>query len=85
MLIDLRTAAEKRRRPHPSDVEIEVPVPPISSAQLQWLENTLLYIAGANPRATTFKVFCAKGKRSKIAADILRRAGYDVVDLGGVG
>lgn len=84
MVIDLRTEREKRAKPRPSDVEVEVPVPPISADQQEWMENTLLYIAGANP-GTTFKVFCAKGKRSKIAANILRRAGYDVIDLGGVG
>jgi len=83
MVIDLRTGPEKARRPHPSDVEVEIPPPPIAPAQLEWLRNTLLNIAGSRPRET-FKVFCAKGKRSRIAAQILRDAGYRVVDMGGV-
>ena len=83
MVIDLRTENERLRNPKPSDIQIEVPLP-MSPAVRQWLEHTLLHIAEAH-RRETLKVCCAKGNRSKIAADILRRAGYDAVDLGGVG
>ncbi len=83
MVIDLRTENERLRSPRPSDIQIEVPLP-VTPAVRQWLEHTLLHIAAAH-RRETFKVCCAKGNRSKIAADILRRGGYDVVDLGGVG
>jgi len=84
MIIDLRTAPEKRRVPQASDVELEVPLPPLSGDVRRWLRRTLLHIAGSEPKGTTFRVFCAKGNRSRVAADILRGAGYDVVDLGGV-
>lgn len=84
MVIDLRTEVERRRRPMPSDIQIEVPVPPLRPEVYDWLRSTLLHI-GAAHRRDTFEVFCAKGKRSKIAAAILRDAGYKVIDRGGVG
>lgn len=83
MDIDLRTGAEKARHPHPSDVEVEVSVPPLGHDEYRWMKSTLLNIAGSRPRET-FRVFCAKGNRSRMAAEILREAGYSVVDLGGV-
>jgi rhodanese-related sulfurtransferase len=83
MTIDLRTGPEKLRAPRVSDIEIEVPLPPLSPDVQSWLRETLLHIAGAHPRET-FRVFCAKGNRSGTAARILQSAGYKVVDLGGV-
>jgi rhodanese-related sulfurtransferase len=83
MIIDLRTAPEKARAPRRSDVEIEMPVPPWTRSMREWLADSLLDVARHAPPGEVFHVFCAKGKRSALAAEILRSFGYKVEDWGG--
>lgn len=85
MIIDLRTEPEKIEVPRDSDVEIEVSKPPWSAAERKWLAKTLVSIARGAPRGEVFHLFCAKGKRTALAAQILRAHGYKVEDWGGVG
>jgi rhodanese-related sulfurtransferase len=81
--IDLRTEAEQRQNPVPSDITIEVPPPPLSSDQIAWMADTLMYVASRIPGDEIIKVFCSRGYRSGLAAAILKQAGYTVVDAGG--
>jgi rhodanese-related sulfurtransferase len=81
VLVDLRSAAERRRQPRESDIQIEVPPPPLNAEAVCWLAETILAVA-ADLRGAQIGVFCARGVRSGLAASILRATGYNVVDLG---
>lgn len=85
MVIDLRTEEERARRPRPSDIQVEIPKPPLGPAAICWAARTLLDIAiEYDFNGEPVRVFCAKGIRSELAASILRASGYKVIDLGGV-
>jgi rhodanese-related sulfurtransferase len=83
-VIDLRTEAEQRQNPVDSDITIEVPPPPLSSEQIAWMAETLLYVVSRGPRSEIIKVFCSRGHRSRLATAILKQAGYTAIDGGGV-
>lgn len=84
MVIDLRTEQERNRKPRPSDLQIEIPKPPLGPAAVCWAARTLLDVAiEYDFDGKPVQVFCAKGIRSALAASILRAAGYKVTDLGG--
>lgn len=83
MIIDLRTDAEINQLPRASDVIINTPLPPLNTRQVCELAETLHEVTQHAPGAT-YRVFCAKGNRSGLAAAMLKAMGVRVVDLGGV-
>jgi len=84
MVIDLRTEEERARKPRFSDIQVEIPKPPLGPAAICWAARTLLDIAiEYDFNGEPVQVFCAKGIRSALAASILRASGYKVIDLGG--
>jgi rhodanese-related sulfurtransferase len=83
MVIDLRTEAERKRKPHPSDVQVEVPLPPLSAEVMCWMAKTLTFLASETQGEIS--VFCARGTRSRLATAMLRASGHSVRDLGGIG
>ena len=84
MVIDLRTEEERTRNPRFSDIQVEIPKPPLGTAAICWAARTLLDVAiEYDFNGEPVQVFCAKGIRSALAASILRASGYKVIDLGG--
>lgn len=82
LLVDLRTAAEARADPIIGRVlSVPVPKPPLSRQQLADMHRRLVTFV---PHAVRIGLVCAKGVRSSIAYQMLRQAGYNVVDLGGM-
>ncbi len=67
-LVDVRTPAEYASGHIPKSINI--PLDQIHTIQV--------------PKQNTIYVYCHSGARSARAAGILRRAGYAVVDLGGI-
>lgn len=84
MVIDLRTEEERARKPRTSDMQVEIPKPPLGPAAICWAARTLLDVAiEYDFNGEPVQVFCAKSVRSALAASILRASGYKVIDLGG--
>ena len=80
--IDLRTRGEVAACPNKSNLVLETPKPPMTPRQIKALAERVLKLASKLPKDETIEVFCAKGKRSGVAAAVLRQAGYNVVDRG---
>jgi len=72
VLLDVRTAAEFREQSIPGAVNIP----------LQELPQRLRELG---PKARPVVVHCRSGARSASAAQLLKRAGYEVLDIGGIG
>lgn len=83
MRIDLRTRTEAAACPVAAHVVLDVPKPPLSPQQVATTAAKLAAVTAGLPKSARIEVFCAKGKRSGLAAAILRQAGFtNVVDLG---
>lgn len=83
-VLDIRTPKEYCSGHIKGAVNIPTPLPPLTSNQVFHLKNLLLkYIHNLDPKDILY-VYCKKGRRSRIAADILRNQGWRVGDLGGV-
>jgi rhodanese-related sulfurtransferase len=81
-VIDLRTSVEVSKCPALSDINLEVPLPPLSPADISEMAHELYSLLVPNQ---CIKIFCAKGKRSAVAVAILKQAGFEnVIDLGGI-
>jgi rhodanese-related sulfurtransferase len=72
VLLDVRTAAEFAERHIPGALNIPV----------QELGTRLRELG---PTTRPVVVHCRSGVRSASAAQLLQRAGYDVLDIGGIG
>lgn len=72
LLLDVRTPAEFSERHIPGAVN--VPVQELG-ARLREL----------GPKHRPIVVYCRSGARSAAATQLMRRAGYDVLDIGGMG
>jgi rhodanese-related sulfurtransferase len=83
MRIDLRTERERREKPVLADVVIETPVPPWTDADVARLEDALLDVVEKMHSGEPIEVFCARGKRAKLAIDILRHHGIRATDVTG--
>ena len=70
-LLDVRTVDELQ----------ELHIPGAANVPLDQLFDRL----GAVPKDRPVVVYCAVGSRSSVAAALLAKAGYDVLDLGGMG
>lgn len=70
-LLDVRTVDEFQ----------ELHLPGAANVPLDQLFDRL----GAVPKDRPVVVYCAVGSRSSVAAALLAKAGYDVLDLGGMG
>lgn len=83
--IDARSEEEAEQCPFPSDILLDLPLPPLQPELLAEVTHQLYDIVATLDSDQCIKVFCAKGKRSAVVAAILKQSGFsNVIDLGGV-
>lgn len=84
LLLDLRSRKEASGDPVSGARVLDIPLPPLSARDREGLTRKLKRVTSGLSRAHPIRVFCAKGKRSKVGVQILRRLGFvNVKDLGG--
>lgn len=85
LLLDIRSTEEWNQGHLPNAVHVETPLPPLSPSQICVLASKLNGLFAQYGAETEYAVYCKKGKRSSLAAAILRVLGAaNVVDLGGI-
>lgn len=85
ILLDLRTVEEYRSGHLPGAILVPTPHPPLSPDDRRALEGYLQLALGTSPTSRPIVLYCKKGIRSGIAAEILRRFGFTrITDLGGL-
>ncbi len=72
LLLDVRTPDEFREK----HIERALNIP------VQELANRL---GELGPKARSVVVYCRSGARSALAATLIKNAGYEVLDIGGIG
>lgn len=83
LTLDIRTPQEYAQGHLPD--AILVPTRPPPEADWQLTRRYLGYILGGKSYQTPIYVYCKLGKRSGVAAQMLREMGFqNVVDMGGV-
>ncbi len=86
MTIDLRTIEEAQANPVPSDLILDIPIPPLSPSWIWQMAVALFRVVGHLPRNAPIRLFCARGRRFAVAKEMLTQSGYaNVTELGGVG
>jgi len=83
MVIDLRSPEEVRVDPFRGGrvMGLPLPKPPLSAAQHQQIFHHLLTYV---PHGIRVGFVCSAGILSKMATNMMRGAGYNVIDLGGM-
>jgi len=85
VLLDVRSPDEHRRLRVPGAVLIPTPLPPLDPDAICQLSIALAQATAGVPRSRPLLVYCAKGKRSRLASSILGVYGFEeVIDLGGI-
>lgn len=72
LLLDVRTPAEFGDRHIPGAVNIP-------------LQELAARLSELGPKQRSIVVYCRSGARSAVASQLMRGAGYDVLDIGGMG
>lgn len=85
LLLDVRTPDEFRTGHFTGARLIPTPMPPLFPEDVAELRRALRRTMGVRPRAVPIVLYCKLGKRSGIAARILREEGFsNVLDLHGI-
>lgn len=84
ILLDIRSYAEWNEGHFSNAIHVPTPLPPLSAEQICLLTQKLAELMNRFGPDTQFAVYCKKGKRSGLAASLLRVMGAEVKDLGGV-
>lgn len=85
IILDIRTPAEFAEGHVQGAVNVPTPAPPLDQTARRRLSAGLSQALGGAHRATPLYLYCKKGVRAGIAANMLRRMGYThVANLGGL-
>lgn len=84
LILDVRTPGEYNRGHLQGAFLIPTPLPPLDELQRAKLKENLRRGMAGISRERKVYVYCKKGIRAGIAAEVLEDMGYDVTSLGGV-
>lgn len=85
LLLDIRTPQEYQAGHFSGARLIPTPLPPLLPHDLEKLRRDLRMVVSGKPTTTPIVVYCKLGKRTRIAAGILRDEGFiNVLNLQGI-